>query len=81
MSETGLLVRCLTTLPRGAKVEVGILSPRSTQPISAAAIVVRQAHSEVEGVRGVALRFTGFQDDGQARLAVLIRAILAEFVG
>ena len=81
VSETGSLVRCLNFLPRGSKVEVELRAPRSTQPICAAASVVRQAHAEVEGVRGLGLRFTGFQDDGQARLAVLIRAILAEFVG
>jgi hypothetical protein len=81
VSETGLLVRCLATLPRGAKVDLELLPARGKQPIRGSAVVVRQAHAEVEGLRGLGFRFVAFQDDGQARLAVLIRAILAEFVG
>lgn len=81
VSESGALVRCFTTLPHGAKLEVELMPARGKAPILATATVVRQAHKEVEGVRGLGLRFVGFQDDGQARLAVLIRGVLAEFVG
>lgn len=81
VSETGLLIRCLTAVPRGSRVDIDLTPSRGRQPISAAAVVVRQAFAEVEGIRGLGLRFVGFQNDGQARLAVLIRGILAEFVG
>lgn len=81
VSETGALIRCLTALRRGTKVDVDLTPSRGRQPISATAIVVRQVYAEVEGICGLGLRFVGFHHDGQARLAVLIRGILAEFVG
>lgn len=81
LSESGLLVRTDAKLPPGTAVEVQMELRRSRQPIVASAVVVRAANPQSEQVTGLGLQFVGFAADGQARLAVCIRGLLAEFVG
>ena len=80
LSESGVLVRTLITLPRGLKVAVELDTPRSSEPIKAEAVVVRKANPQLERVSGMGLRFVSFEGDGLPRLAVHIRGLLAEFV-
>ncbi|MDH3403960.1 MAG: PilZ domain-containing protein [Acidobacteriota bacterium] len=81
LSESGILVRCVGGPPCGREARVELRPSRAREPIIATAVVVRRARPEREGITGLGLMFVGFQDDGQARLAVHIRGILAELVG
>lgn len=81
LSESGLLVSSGRCLPRGTRVRVELTRDDWAEPIMASALVVRSARLDVEGITGMGLRFSGFEGDGLARLAVQIRGVLAEFVG
>jgi uncharacterized protein (TIGR02266 family) len=81
LSESGVLLRTDAKLPPGTAVELELDLPRTREPIAASAVVVRAANPPSEQVAGLGLQFIGFAADGQARLALCIRRLLAEFVG
>jgi hypothetical protein len=81
LSESGALVRTDAKLPPGTAVEVELTVKRDREPIVGTAVVVRSANAGSEQIAGFGLQFDGFAGDGDTRLAVCIRGLLAEVVG
>lgn len=81
ISESGLLMRSERCLTRGTKVRFELDPVPGRSPITGLAVVVRSARLDLEGITGMGMRFVGFEGDSFTRLAVRLRAMLAEFVG
>jgi CheY-like chemotaxis protein len=81
LSESGVLVRTDAKLPPGTAVGLEMDVRTLREPVVATAVVVRTANPQSEQVAGLGLQFIGFAADGQSRLSVCIRGLLAEFVG
>jgi hypothetical protein len=68
MSLSGVLVETDADLMPGQHVAVTIDIGSEVDPITATAEVVRQAHSDFDGIEGVGIRFLKFAGDGKVQL-------------
>jgi DNA-binding NtrC family response regulator len=78
ISETGMLVLTSHLFPVGMKVSMEIMLSGEPRPLAGEAIIVRHAVSEVEGVRGLGIRFLEFSGNGSERLHAYLRRQLEE---
>jgi hypothetical protein len=64
LSTTGMLLLTDDVFPLGSEVNLEFSLPGHSKPVRATAEIVRQAVPEVDGARGIGLRFTGFEGLG-----------------
>jgi DNA-binding NarL/FixJ family response regulator len=78
LSISGMLIETETSFERGEEIAVTINLGGRLGSVVARAEVVRQAHSEREGVCGIGVRFLGFARDGAEKIAAVVDEALAE---
>jgi DNA-binding NarL/FixJ family response regulator len=78
LSISGMLIETETSFERGEEIAVTINLGGRLGSVMARAEVVRQAHSEREGVCGIGVRFLGFARDGAEKIAAVVDEALAE---
>lgn len=64
LSSTGMLLLTEDVFPVGSEVNLEFSLPGHSKPVRATAQIVRQAVPEVDGARGIGVRFTGFEGLG-----------------
>ena len=67
ISQSGMLIRTSEEFPIGADLKLEF-ALTDDEPIRCAARVVRFTHPGIEQTRGMGVRFTSFEDDGERRL-------------
>ncbi len=72
VSEAGLLIRSGRQLPLRTKVDLALSLPDDSKSIEATGEVLRHTSAEVDSVRGLAIRFLGFEEDGRQRMAEFV---------
>jgi hypothetical protein len=77
LSSSGMLIETDTSFDCGEEVAVTINLGGKWGTVMARAEVVRQAHSDREGINGIGVRFLGFARDGGERIAAALAEALA----